>query len=53
MVAIKIHFGEAGNIAFIPPPIVRVIVDQIKAKGGKPFLTDANTLYNGTRKKTL
>ena len=53
LVAVKIHFGETGNIAFIPPPIVRVIVDQIKAKGGKPFLTDANTLYNGTRKNAV
>ena len=49
LVAIKIHFGEEGNIAFVPPPVIRVIVDMVKEKGGKPFLTDANTLYNGKR----
>ena len=48
-VAIKLHFGEEGNIAFIPPPLVRVIVEAVKSKGGKPFLTDANTLYSGVR----
>ncbi len=49
LVAIKLHWGEWGNLAYIPPPIVRTIVDLIKEKGGKPFLTDANTLYNGRR----
>jgi len=49
LVAIKLHFGEEGNIAFVPPPVIRVIVEKVKEKGGKPFLTDANTLYNGKR----
>jgi hypothetical protein len=53
LVAIKVHFGEYGNIAFIPPPLIRVVVEQVKAKGGKPFLTDANTLYNGTRRNAI
>lgn len=49
LVAIKVHFGETGNIAFVPSALIRVIVDLVKEKGGKPFLTDANTLYNGKR----
>ncbi len=49
LVATKVHFGELGNIAFIPPQIIRVIVEMVKEKGGKPFLTDANTLYGGKR----
>ncbi len=49
LVAIKVHFGELGNIAYVPPPIIRVIVEMVKEKGGKPFLTDANTLYGGKR----
>lgn len=53
IVAVKVHFGESGNIAFLPPPIIRVIVDCIKERGGKPFLTDANTLYNGTRRNAV
>ncbi|HEY6008552.1 MAG TPA: DUF362 domain-containing protein, partial [Geobacteraceae bacterium] len=49
LVAVKIHFGEEGNTAFIRPVFVRRVVEAIKALGGKPFLTDANTLYLGSR----
>jgi uncharacterized Fe-S center protein len=47
--AVKLHFGERGNTAFIRPLFIRPIVDAVKAAGGKPFLTDASTLYVGTR----
>jgi len=49
LVAVKIHFGEMGNTAFIRPVFLRKIVESVKAAGGVPFLTDANTLYAGTR----
>ena len=49
LVAIKMHFGELGTNAFIPPYFVREVVDVIINHGGKPFLTDTNTLYSGTR----
>lgn len=49
LVALKLHFGEKGNVAFIRPQFVRLIVDHIRGHGGKPFLTDANTLYVGSR----
>ena len=49
LVAIKLHFGEAGNTAFIRPVFVRKVVEMIRAEGASPFLTDANTLYAGTR----
>lgn len=49
LTAVKIHFGEMGNAAFIRPIYVRQIVAAIKHAGGVPFLTDANTLYVGTR----
>ena len=48
-VAVKLHWGEEGNIAFLPPLYLRTIVDQVRAIGGRPFLTDTNTLYRGTR----
>jgi uncharacterized Fe-S center protein len=48
-VAVKLHFGEAGNTAFLPPMFARVVVDQIKKAGAKPFLIDTNTLYKGSR----
>ena len=52
-VAIKIHFGEPGNLAYLRPNYSKVIVDLIKQQGGKPFLTDCNTLYVGRRKNAL
>ncbi|MBN1277067.1 MAG: DUF362 domain-containing protein [Deltaproteobacteria bacterium] len=53
LVAIKMHFGEKGNTAFIRPIFVRQIVDSIKGLGGLPFLTDTNTLYSGTRANSV
>lgn len=52
-VAIKIHFGEPGNLSYLRPNYAKVIVDFIKERGGKPFLTDCNTLYVGRRKNAL
>ena len=48
-VAVKIHFGEWGNVAFIRHQYAAVLCEHIKKLGGKPFLTDANTLYVGMR----
>lgn len=49
IVAVKLHFGEKGNTAFIRPIFLRDIVERIYACGGRPFLTDSNTLYRGER----
>ncbi len=49
LTAVKLHFGERGNMAFVAPIFVRRVVDRVKAHGGKPFLTDSNTLYRGSR----
>jgi len=49
LVAVKMHFGEKGNTAFIRPLFIRRIVERVRELGGLPFLTDANTLYSGTR----
>jgi len=51
--AIKIHFGEPGNLAFLRPNYAKTVVDMVKEMGGKPFLTDCNTLYVGGRKNAL
>lgn len=51
--AIKLHFGEYGNLAFLRPNYARVVADLVKELGGKPFLTDCNTLYVGSRKNAL
>ena len=52
-VAIKIHFGELGNLSFLRPNYARAVADVVKELGGKPFLTDCNTLYVGHRKNAL
>lgn len=51
--AVKIHFGEPGNLAYLRPNYAAAVVDVIKEFGGKPFLTDCNTLYVGGRKNAL
>ena len=49
-VAIKMHFGEVGNLAFLRPNYAKAIADYVKELGGKPFLTDCNTLlYRNNR----
>ena len=52
-VAIKIHFGEPGNLSFLRPNYVKTLADRIKKLGGMPFLTDSNTLYAGRRNNAL
>jgi uncharacterized Fe-S center protein len=52
-VAIKMHFGELGNLSFLRPNYARAVADLVKEKGGKPFLTDCNTMYPGSRKNAL
>ena len=51
--AIKMHFGEMGNISFLRPNYARAVVDVVRALGAKPFLTDCNTLYPGSRKNAI
>ena len=52
-VAIKMHFGELGNVSYLRPNYARAVVDVVKELGGKPFLTDCNTMYPGSRKNAL
>lgn len=52
-VALKIHFGEFGNVAYVRPNYAAVIVRIVKELGGKPFLTDSNTLYSGSRSNAI
>ena len=53
LVAIKLHFGEKGNTAFVQPIFLRRIVDRVKQCKGKPFLTETNTLYRGMRQEAV
>ncbi|WP_419786525.1 DUF362 domain-containing protein [Pseudodesulfovibrio sp.] len=51
--AIKMHFGELGNISYLRPNYAKAVADVVREFGGKPFLTDCNTMYPGKRKNAL
>ncbi len=53
LTAVKLHFGEKGNDGYINPVFARQVVDKIKECKGKPFLTDTNTLYKGSRANSV
>lgn len=48
-VALKLHMGELGNIRYIRPVLVRTVVDIVKSKGSRPFLTDTVVNYPSQR----
>ena len=52
-VAIKMHFGELGNMSYLRPAYARALAEVIRELGGKPFLVDCNTMYPGSRKNAL
>lgn len=51
--AVKLHFGEYGNTAFLRPIYLRPILETLNRIGAKPFLTDTNTLYVGMRTNSV
>jgi len=51
--AIKIHFGEPGNLAYIRHNYAARLVQFLQTKEAKVFLTDANTLYSGLRSNAV
>lgn len=53
LVAIKLSFSEVGNTAYLRPQYLRPIVEAAGRLGGKPFLTDCNTLYVSGRANSV
>ncbi len=53
LVAIKLHFGEPGNSGYVRPIFLKPIVSRIQQLGARPFLTDTNTLYRGSRSESV
>jgi uncharacterized Fe-S center protein len=53
LTAVKLHFGEKGCTAYLRTPFVRTVVDSLKSVGCRPFLTDTNTLYVGSRSDSV
>jgi uncharacterized Fe-S center protein len=52
-VAVKIHFGEPGNLAYLRPNYAARMALLLRGAGAKPFLTDSNTLYSGGRSNAV
>lgn len=53
LIAIKTHFGELGNTAFIRPVFLRPVTEKLNQIGVKSYLTDTNTLYVGMRTNSV
>lgn len=53
LVGLKMHMGEGKKKLFVRPEFVRPVVDLVKSYGGKPFVTDTNTLYTGRRSNAV
>lgn len=47
--AVKMHFGEEGNVGHVDPAYAGVVCREITKRGGRPFLAETNTLYRGRR----
>ncbi|MDR2917407.1 MAG: DUF362 domain-containing protein [Tannerella sp.] len=52
-IAIKIHFGEPGNLAYLRPNYAARMANILRREGARPFLTDSNTLYSGGRSNAV
>jgi len=46
---IKLHMGERGNKWYVKPEFVKVVTDELKKIGAKPFLYDTVIIYGGQR----
>ena len=45
MAAIKIHFGEPGNLSYLRPNYAKAVADVVKELGGMPFLNGLNNRF--------
>ncbi len=54
IVAVKTHMGEAYNVGYLRPVIISTLVDLLKEKGTRPFVTDTTTMpYHPWISRTL
>lgn len=51
--AIKLSFGEPGNLAYLRPNFLGRMADFLRKQGAKVYLTDCNTLYSGRRSNAV
>ena len=51
--AVKLHFGESSETGHVRPRFVKRVVSWIARQGARPFVTDTNTLYRGSRSDSV
>ena len=44
-VAVKVHPGEMGNLAYLRPAVPAHLCGQLLTEGARPFVTETTTLY--------
>jgi uncharacterized Fe-S center protein len=49
LVAVKMHFGEKGNVTHLQPRHIEPIIRAVKRYQARPFLMDTSVLYRGKR----
>jgi uncharacterized Fe-S center protein len=52
-VGIKMTVGDEKNTGHIKPELVRLLVDDLKGRGVKPFVFDTNVIYKGQRQNSV
>jgi uncharacterized Fe-S center protein len=52
-VGIKMTIGDEGSTGFIKPELVKILVENIKRRGAKPFVFDTNVIYKGKRQNAV
>ena len=52
-VAIKLHFGELGNLSFLRANYAKVVADFIKERGGRPFITVSSAIRSPKARPAL
>jgi len=52
-VAIKMHFGEEENAGYVNPIYLATVVEELKRREVRAFLTDTNALYKGSRTNAI
>ncbi len=49
LVAVKHHPGEEGNSSYVPPAMLKHVIDALELPEGRTYLTDTTVLYGGRR----
>ncbi|RJQ47859.1 MAG: DUF362 domain-containing protein [Nitrospiraceae bacterium] len=52
-VGIKMTVGDKKNTGYIKPDLVKILVENLKRRGAKPFVFDTNVIYKGQRQNAV